>query len=233
MRSANAALIKSGLLFFWASFLAWMLWSGEVYTYIGPRTLWIVPLGILILALVGILEAVEIRHSTRRLSSRELLGLASFLTPMLVLMVIPDPGLGSQAASQKSAGGLVSAAGSLVPTPRAEDQISFPEIAYASDSEDYAASMGIIDGYPIKLTGFVTHPDGSSKESFNLTRFATFCCAADAVPYSVPVDPPGTSAAYVDDTWLTVSGSLIRKGGELVLQAQQITEIEAPDNPYI
>lgn len=45
-----------------------------------------------------------------------------------------------------------------------------------------------------------------------LTRFATFCCAADAVPYSVTVDSEGTD--FPDDTWLTVTGTLMNESGE-------------------
>lgn len=215
----------------WSGFFAWLLISGQVYRYIGPKTRWVVVFGAVMLGFAAIAQARSLRSSSgsARLSSSELVALAAFVAPMAVIVLIPRPSLGSEAASRKSTG-LVGAS-SFVPVPQGNGEVSFPQIKYASESQEYAAAVGIVDGYEIKLTGFVTHPDGGGEETFALTRFATFCCAADAVPYSVTVDPQGED--YPDDTWLTVSGSLVNERGEFVLQAERTTETEEPDNPYI
>jgi uncharacterized repeat protein (TIGR03943 family) len=216
----------------WSAFFAWLLASGEVYRYIGPRTRWVVVFGAVMLGLATIAQARSLRTTSgvARLSATELVTLAAFVAPMAVIVLIPRPGLGSEAASRKSTG-LVGAASSFVPVPQNDGEVSFSEIQYASESQDYASALGIVDGYEVKLTGFVTHPEGASEGNFALTRFATFCCAADAVPYSVTVNPEGEN--YPDDTWLTVSGSLVNEGGEFVLQAERITETKEPENPYI
>lgn len=174
-RAGSARMLVLAL---WSAFFAWLLITGEVCRYIGPKTRWVV---------------------------------------------------GSEAAVRKSTG-LVGAS-SFIPVPQPNGEVSFPEIKYASESQQYAAEAGIVEGYEIKLTGFVTHPDGGREGTLALTRFASFCCAADAVPYSVTVDPGGED--YPDDTWLTISGSLVNEGGEFVLKAQRITETVEPDSPFI
>jgi uncharacterized repeat protein (TIGR03943 family) len=116
--------------------------------------------------------------------------------------------------------------------PRPGQEISFQEISYASSSEGYAARLGVTDGYPVKLIGFVTHPHEIPVGMFALTRFTTFCCAADAVPYSVTIDPASTED-FPDDTWLSVSGSLAWQGAEFVVLAEDVTKVDEPKNPYL
>ncbi|MBA2312637.1 MAG: TIGR03943 family protein [Actinobacteria bacterium] len=216
----------------WSAFFAWLLVSGEVYRYIGPRTRWVVVFGAVMLGIAAIGQARSLRGGSAgvKLSATEMVALVAFLAPMAVIVLIPKPSLGSEAASRKSTG-LAGVGGAFVPIPQQGGDISFREIQYASESQEYAAALGIFDGYEVKLTGFVTHPDDSQDGTFALTRFATFCCAADAVPYSVTVDPEGED--YPDDSWLTVSGSLMNEGGEFVLQPERITETTEPKNPYI
>jgi uncharacterized repeat protein (TIGR03943 family) len=227
----HAGFARMVVLALWSAFFAWLLMSGEVYRYIGPRTRWVVVFGALILGVAAIAQARSLRSgaTAARISATEVMGLIAFVAPLAVIVLIPRPSLGSEAAARKSTG-LVGTS-SLVPVPQANGEVSFPEIQYASESSEYAAAAGIYDGYEVKLTGFVTHPDDARDGTFALTRFATFCCAADAVPYSVTVNPEGED--FPDDTWLTVSGALVNEGDEFVLQAQRITQTEEPKNPYI
>jgi uncharacterized repeat protein (TIGR03943 family) len=232
MRSSPAGMLRTGILTAWAGFLAWMLISGDVYRFIGPRTRWVIVFG---LAIVGATMLAQVRAKlapAREVSGRELIGLASFLAPIAVFVLVPGARLGSEAASRKVGGGFVGSAASFAPTARPGQNVSFPEISFASQSQEYAAAIGIFDGYHVKLTGFVTHPEAGPGGTFALTRFATFCCAADAVPYSVQVDP-GKADDYPDDTWLTVSGSLVRSSSGLALRAEEIVRVEEPENPYI
>ncbi|MFN2488638.1 MAG: TIGR03943 family protein [Actinomycetota bacterium] len=228
----RAGFARMLVLALWSGFFAWLLVSGEVYRYIGPKTRWVVVFGAVMLGLAAIAQARSLRRTSEgvSLSPTELIALAAFMAPMAIIVLVPRPSLGSEAASRKSTG-LVGAASSFVPVPQGDGEISFPEIQYASESQEYAAAVGLFEGYEIRLTGFVTHPDGGREGTFALTRFATFCCAADAVPYSVTVDPGGED--YPDDSWLTVSGSLMNEGDEFVLQVERITETQEPDNPYI
>jgi uncharacterized repeat protein (TIGR03943 family) len=226
---SRIGLARTLVLALWSGFFAWLLLSGEVYLYIGPRTRWVVLFGAVMLGLAAVAQARTLRRAGDvRFSGTELLTLAAFMAPLAIIVLIPRPSLGSEAAARKSTG-LVGAS-SFVPVPQADGEISFPEITYASESPDYAAAAGIFDGYEVKLTGFVTHPGGGRGGTFALTRFETFCCAADAVPYSVTVD---SGRMYPEDSWLTVSGALVKEGDEYVLKAKRINPTEEPENPYI
>lgn len=236
MRTFTSMILRLSTLLVWSGFLTWLMVSGEVYRYIGARTRWVVVFGALILALAALAQARAILLTRAgvgdtRVSRGEIFGVVSLLAPIAIVVLIPKPTLGSEAASRK-AGNFVSAASSFAPVPDPGGIVSFPEINYASESAEYAAALGIADGYEVKLTGFVTHPDGGPKGTFSLTRFETFCCAADAVPYSVTVDSRDVTD-YPDDTWLTISGFLVDVSGEFVLSPERLSKIEEPRNPYI
>lgn len=216
----------------WTSFVAWLLFTREVYRYIGVRTYWVVVFGAVTLAVATFAQIVTLRtaREPRSLTFREGAGLAALLLPILAVVMIPAPSLGARAASARSAGGVLSS-DALIPTaPDGDGEITFVDIHYASASDEYAAALGLADGYPIELTGFVTHGEGTPSDGFTLTRFLVSCCAADAIPYSVPVEG---GASYPDDTWLRVAGTLHEAGGRYVLQAQDVTEVSEPQDPYI
>jgi len=227
--------VKSVVLVAWAGFFAWLLLSGEVYRYIGPRTYWVVIFGVVCLAAVSIANVVLVMTGDRsRPTPRQMIGFFGILVPIVLVLLIPKPSLGSLAASRKVSGGIVSAA---VRPPAADPtaEVSFQEIAYASESVEYAAALGLADGYPVELTGFVSGVTaGLPDDVLALTRFSIFCCAADAVPYTVAVRPPeGAAGSYPRDTWLNVEGALVLDGRTWVLEAEQIQEVSEPANPYI
>jgi len=235
MSAQQVRAIKGAILAAWASFFVWLLASGAVYRYIGPRTRWVVWFGafLLVATAVGQLVALKHRASEARISVSQVVGFIVLLLPLVVLFVVPRPNLGSLAASRKATGALGTAPSLAAPVPTDGQEVSFAEISYASTSDDYAASMGIADGYPVELTGFVSDLSRLSRQMFSLTRFQMFCCAADVVPYSVTVDPAATAAGYEQDTWLTVTGTLVDVDGEWVVKASAIKEVDEPENPYI
>lgn len=225
--------IKSLILLIWASFFVWLLFSGEVYRYIGPRTYWVVIFGAICLSGVAIGNlALVMRRDTNRPSPRQALGLVVALLPILLVLLIPKPTLGSLAVSRKMSGGIVAAANRPV-APDPDGDVSFQEVTLGSESQEYSAALGLTDGYPIELAGFVSNAETGVTDAFPLTRFSIFCCAADAIPYTVPVRAPAGSRTYPSDTWLSVEGALFLDGKTWVLEAERIEEIPEPDNPYI
>ena len=231
----TAGRVKAFVLLTWASFFVWLLLSGEVYRYIGPRTYWVVIFGAICLSVIALANMVLVMtHDRARPTSRQLLGFLAALVPILLVLLIPKPSLGSLAASRKASGGIVSAA--VRPStadPTAE--VGFQEIGYASESREYAAALGLTDGYQVELTGFVSDvKEGMPAGAFPLTRFSIFCCAADALPYTVPVRSPASGTkTYPRDTWLEVEGALYLDGSTWVLEAENIEEVSEPSNPYI
>ena len=224
--------VKTLVLGSWAGFFLWLLISGKVKTYIGPRTFWVVVFGAvcLTLATVGQLFLKPSEDDTP--SARWWVGYAAMVFPMFLVLVVPEPNLGSLAASRKSSGGVVSAAALQPPQLEPGQEVSFQEISYALESEEYGAALGIGEGYEVDLTGFVSGTEEFSSETFALTRFSIFCCAADAVPYTISVRPPDDER-YGLDEWLRVRGVLTREGDALVVSAETVEAVDPPDDPYI
>jgi uncharacterized repeat protein (TIGR03943 family) len=219
----NERALRGVVLAAWGAFFVWLLVSGEVLRYIGPRTQWVVVFG----AVSLVVAAIGFWFSRKDDASGSALGVAVLLLPIVAVLVVPKPSLGSLAASRKISGGPVV---SLQPQPLGPgDDVSFPEIEYASESQEYAATNGIVEGFEVELTGFVTHPEDGTAD-FALTRFSIFCCAADVVPHSVEID---ADRVYPSDTWLTVDGVLEERGGTLVIVASSIEEIPEPEDPYL
>jgi uncharacterized repeat protein (TIGR03943 family) len=221
--------LRTVVLAIWAGFFVWLLLTGEVNRYIGPRTQWVVVFGAVALIVATIAHVMRLREpKTSRVTSRDALGLLAMLVPLVAVLAVPTPSLGSLAASRKITGTFTS--GVLQPRASDVDDISFTEIEYASDSAAFAQNVGISDGLPIELTGFVNRSDDLEGGDFRLTRFSIYCCAADVVPHSVTVvDAP---ASYEDDQWLTVTGTLAERAGEFVVVPESIEEVDEPKNPY-
>ena len=218
----NERILRGAVLAAWGAFFVWLLVSGEVLRYIGPRTQWVVVFGAIALIAVAAGSWVS-----RDRTHGGAIGVMVMLIPIVAVIVVPKPSLGSLAASRKLSGGPVV---SLQPQPLGPgEEVSFPEIEYASESNEYAAANGIVTGLEVELTGFVTEADAASTD-FSLTRFAIFCCAADVVPHSVPVD---AEQNYPADQWLTVTGVLEERDGTLVVVARSIQEIDEPRDPYL
>jgi uncharacterized repeat protein (TIGR03943 family) len=227
-------LARAVVLVVWTSFVAWLLLSREVYRYIGLRTYWVVVFGAVILAVTTVAQILTLRTTrpAQSLTWREGAGLAALLCPVLFVLMIPAPSLGARAASARSAGGVLSSDALVPSAPDGDGEVTFIDIHYASASDTYAAELGLSEGYPVTLTGFVTHGAGTPRAGFTLTRFSISCCAADAIPYSVPVETD-SAEAYADDTWLTVTGTLHESDGRYVLRAGEIATVQEPEDPYI
>lgn len=220
--------LRALVLLLWAGFFFYLWLSGASTRFIGPRTSWVVPFGAIVLGLTAAAQVVTMRwRSATGVGAGEALGMLLLIAPMLVLVAVPDAGLGSLAASRKTSGEGIAGLTSILPPEDPDHEISFADIHWASESEEYAVKAGISEGLEMDLEGFVT---GAGEGSFSLTRFYVSCCAADAVPYSVTVESPDH---YEDDTWLRVSGWLGKAGDEYVLIPDVIEPIDVPKDPYL
>jgi uncharacterized membrane protein YcgQ (UPF0703/DUF1980 family) len=80
----------------------------------------------------------------------------------------------------------------------------------------------------------VNNEDG---KRLRILRMLVQCCAADARPYSVPVEFTEKAPTFKDMTWVKVVGIMGYKqeGGQLVpvIQAKDIKETTAPDNAML
>lgn len=229
MRSRR--LIRGLVLALWAAFFWWLAIGGEMIRYLGPRTYWVAWFGAIVLTGAALAHLATVtKGAPMPPSTREIWGVAVLLIPILAVVAVPEPDLGALAAARKTTG--VSGLTSSLPRPEAKPgKIDLAEIFFASQSSEYANAVGITTGTKVELLGFVTHPKKGPEGTFSLTRFYIACCAADAVPYSVPVR---TSEGFADDTWLRVTGTLAEdpEAGYLVTP-DAIEEVGKPKNPYL
>jgi len=91
-------------------------------------------------------------------------------------------------------------------------------------------------GQPVKLKGFVVHPEKLPPKYLLVSRFVITCCAADAYPVALPVKLKVNKDKYPVDTWIEVEGKMITENLEgerqLTIEANSIEKIDKPDNPY-
>ncbi|MEU7901320.1 TIGR03943 family putative permease subunit [Actinoplanes sp. NPDC049118] len=156
------------------------------------------------------------------------------LLPVLGLLLVAPPALGSYAAGQS--GTVLTAPGSDSDYPAlpAGDPVDVGLLDYASRAVfDGGRSL---TGRTVRLTGFVTPgPDGEPM----LARMVVSCCAADGRPIKVGLDGD-TRVTAAPDTWVQVVGAWTsRVAKDPVNQAEvpylQVTgwqEITAPKQQY-
>jgi uncharacterized repeat protein (TIGR03943 family) len=90
---------------------------------------------------------------------------------------------------------------------------------------------------PVKVSGFVIHPEGWPANYVMLSRFVLTCCAADAYPVGLPVKlASGSRDDYPVDSWLEVSGTMsadtLTGRRQLTIAPTQLARIKEPKNPY-
>ena len=228
-RALRAAALAS-----WAAFFAWLWLSGEMSRYLGPRTYWVIPFGAATLTLAAALHVMTLRTSLpQRIGRGDLVSAAMLVAPLVAVAIVPNADLGSLAASRKSTTGVSSAAAGLsVEGAEPVEDPSFRDIANAEQSAEYGAAIGVGAGTEVDLIGFVDEGPGP-EGTFELTRFYVSCCAADAIPYSVAVDPPSGAEEPTRDEWFEASGVLEERDDRLVLVADRLEPAEEPEEPYL
>ena len=91
-------------------------------------------------------------------------------------------------------------------------------------------------GQKVSIDGFAVHPKEFSDNYLTLTRFVITCCAADVYPIGLPVKLNETRTKYAQDQWFQVKGVMttetLGEDRQLVVEAESVTPIEAPANPY-
>jgi uncharacterized repeat protein (TIGR03943 family) len=215
----------------WAVFFDILWLRGTWVTFVGPRTAWIVPAGGIGLTATAIgytMLALRRRPGpSRRPSLGTVLGSLVLVAPLLAFIAVPNAQLGALAVERKSTDG----AGASTRNPLSTKPLDVIDIALASEDPEYGAARGARDGRPVKIVGFVIRNKAGGR--FHLARFQVFCCAADAVPYVVGIEPT-SEVDYKPETWLEVRGRLNREpGGELIVADAQPRQIPEPENPYI
>jgi uncharacterized repeat protein (TIGR03943 family) len=156
------------------------------------------------------------------------------LLPVLALLLVAPPALGSYAAGQAGAVVVNPASGSDYPPLPAGDPAPISLLDYASRSiYDSGKSLS---GRQLKLTGFVTPgPDGRPM----LARMVLICCAADGRPIKVGLTG-NTPVDAAPDSWVEVVGVYSKQVGKdpvnkadvAYLEVRSWQQIAEPKQPY-
>jgi uncharacterized repeat protein (TIGR03943 family) len=149
------------------------------------------------------------------------------LVPVLALLLVTPPALGSFGVSRSAAVNVSSGGKTFDPLPAGRTvPMSLLEFDQRTADHD-GASFG---STPVRLTGFVaTTADG---QGFRIARYQIACCAADAVASVVRVtatagNPPAR------DQWVTVTGTFHHAAdGVPELRATTLAEVPSPVDPY-
>jgi uncharacterized repeat protein (TIGR03943 family) len=155
------------------------------------------------------------------------------LLPVLGLLLVAPPALGSYAAGQ---------AGTALAGQEVSDYAALPEGDPAVISVlDYASRAVFDEGRSlgdrrVRITGFVTY--GADGEPI-LARMILSCCAADGRPIKVGL--AGNAPAEVPaDTWIEVTGRYTDRTGTDAVNGERVpfidveewVEVPAPKNQY-
>lgn len=156
------------------------------------------------------------------------------IAPVLGLLLIAPPALGSYSAATAGTSLTVEQATELPPLPEHIDPVPVTVLDYSARVIwDDGRSL---DGRRLELTGFaLTDRNGQ----LHLARLVLSCCAADARPLKIGLvgDIP---AGLPDDTWIEVVGDYVPQTGidpinEATipyLRVEQWREVEPPRQPY-
>jgi uncharacterized repeat protein (TIGR03943 family) len=154
------------------------------------------------------------------------------LLPVLAILLVAPPALGSYTASRSATAAVPEPAQSQYEPLPAGNPVTTTVTDYSIRAiwEDGLS----LEGRRIRLVGFVSPRPGGG---FYLTRIVLMCCAADGQPVRVAVpDPPRALAA---DTWVAVTGTYggLERGASgddqvPVLRADGLTTVPTPADPY-
>jgi uncharacterized repeat protein (TIGR03943 family) len=222
-------LVRGAALLAWAAFFDWLWLSGRAGDYVGPRTAWVVPFGGIVLTVAAVLYLRGARRGAgpRTPTAGDLLGLVALLAPLLLVVAAPSSSLGALAVDRKrSTGDQIAAVDRL----DGGERLTLYDIAGANASTEYARDHDIRAGVRVDIDGLVSGKVENG--TFEFSRFLASCCAADAMPFSIRVQPPADAPAWDLSQWLRVAGTLQRQNESLVLIAERIEPIDRPANPY-
>ncbi|NDJ51722.1 MAG: TIGR03943 family protein [Chloroflexi bacterium] len=250
MSDAMQDRIKALILVLTAAYLTYLLVSGNLFFYIGPRFSWLVILGIglmVILAssyrLVGpkaddtqpIVEDVYLYNDYLEADRPKtgLVALTLVALPLLLGVTVPARPLDASAVPNRGVSTeLASADPSQSLTIVAGERNVLDWVRTISNSDDPAA----LNGEEFDAVGFVYRDTRFGEDEFMVARFTMTCCAADAMAIGVIIRSD-EAADFETNSWVRVQGSFTEgdfDGDALpIVSADSIDPANEPEQPYL
>lgn len=121
-------------------------------------------------------------------------------------------------------------------SPEGNFMLEVPELYYTAGDKEV---QSVLSGQPVETIAQVLPEKVNNEKGTRLRifRLQVQCCAADARPYSIPVEFGKTAPVFKDMSWVKVTGKIIYKqeGDQTVplLEAVSITESAEPANAMV
>ncbi|MBN9645213.1 hypothetical protein ACFSSC_09500 [Corynebacterium mendelii] len=225
--------------------------TGRAGNYV--RGFWLPILGVVALAVLVLSAAVlwRGRGQWRPVGSRLSVMWLLVVPVALVSLCAPSP-LGAAMLSSTTTGGDNRVA-RTARAAKASSGISFPELSDSGVNEMTLEELSDrfnfddpakLEGKQLSVIGFISHkkvtgvepgrdsdagPAGGAGQIM-LNRFKIYCCAADAIAYTAVLD---TEETFDDDTWVTVTGTIVPGQSTPTLSPASIEPIHQPKAPYL
>jgi uncharacterized repeat protein (TIGR03943 family) len=155
----------------------------------------------------------------------------AMLLPVLALLVIAPPALGSFSAARQSGAAPPPEAGAVFAPLGDQDPVETKVSEFALRARFDAEKS--LAGRRVQLTGFALN----DADGWYVARVSIACCAADGFAEKVRVQG---APSVPDDQWVRVVGTWVDPGGEvprrgvpvIEVEPDSVTEIEQPRVPY-
>lgn len=251
--------IKALLLIGLGLFLYSRLMNGTLFYYINERFMGFTILAVIGLLIVGLSyrynnpqpETTAEVHDHSHEHAHDHAGHSHGLTwggtflvalPMLLGLLIPPQPLGAAALSNRdmdiqlsNSNQRVTSASAIV-RQREKAPTDKNVLDWWRDFRTIPNANTALAGQPVKAIGFVYKDEQFGPETFMLIRFTVSCCVADASVVGLLVQSP-ESATFTDDTWVEVTGTFVSSTLDnwkmSIVDAQQITRVDVPSQPYL
>jgi uncharacterized repeat protein (TIGR03943 family) len=233
----------------WMFVLAYLLSSGRYMDFLRPEFGLLLVLAVFIT--MGFMITAIAGNWTTEVDLSTALRAAILLLPLVFLIAAPDAMLGERAFKNRfvGTGTIASNSGerfpweegpkeevaSLVDTTRSRSRAT--DECFITDLYRHAKRY---DGRRVVFTGMIMR-DEALKKYFGgrdtaVYRFLITCCAADALPMAVAVDP-APAESFAKDQWVRVTGTFslqrIDDASVPLVTAAAFEPIEAPTMPYL
>ncbi|MFP4135245.1 MAG: TIGR03943 family putative permease subunit [Halothece sp.] len=243
----------------WGILLLGYWWNGQIKLLIHPNYIWLVILTGFILLLIGIGKSIELYKERKKiyLNNRKKVvqhitlfpsgwNTAFLLITLILATFISPKALDSEVALKR---------GIRETLPLTQAQPEPFRVDVKAEDRSLIDWVKTLNSYPepesyqgevVNVRGFVIKMDELDDHYFLLAQFIITCCALDAYPIALPVKIEESNEAYAEDSWLEIKGEMITdmlplEGGQyqdgtlnrqLTIQAETITKIPTPDDPY-
>ena len=159
-------------------------------------------------------------------------------TPPATTAAAPDANANPQGQQTKS-NGKFTLADLKAQVPQNKDgnfMLEVPELYYTAGDKEV---QEVLTGQPVETTAQVIQEkvNNADGKRLRIIRLMIQCCAADARPYSVPVEFKEKAPTFKDMTWVKVTGKMSYRQENNqtvpVLEVTSITEAAEPDNKMV